>query len=454
MKIVVLGGSPKGSVSVTMQYVKYIEKKRENHEYEYFYPAKSIKAILKDENMLNEMLKTIEKADIVVWAFPVYYMCVHGSYMRFIELCYKHKEIFTGKYAAAISTSLNFYDHTAHNYIQHVSEDLGMSFLTSHSARMEDLLDLEGQEHVLKFADYIFNAAEQKLSVAASVPVPEYREWKYTPGECNRLIETDKKIVVLTDSEEGNTGFMIRSFIQNFKENIEIVNLDSMNVSGHCLGCLRCGEKNICAYDRKDQYVEIYKNKIMTADILVWAGDIKTRFLSWKWKQFFDRSFFKTHQHYLQNKQFVFLISGLFEQNHNVKEILEAFVEMERGHTAAFISDEYRDSSILDKQIQNAASIAIHAAESGFVKHRTFRGVAGFKIFRDDIYSNLKHIFRADNRSYKRFKYYDFPNKGIFTKIKSGFMYFLTGLPAVRKRMYKDMAQLMVFRFKRIIEKK
>ena len=45
----------------------------------------------------------------------------------------------------------------------------------------------------------------------------------------------------------------------------------------------------------------------------------------------------------------------------------------------------------------------------GYIKPRTFLGVAGMKIFRDDIWSELRVVFRADHRAYKSLGYYDFP---------------------------------------------
>ncbi len=71
MKIVVLNGSPKGDVSVTMQYVAYIRKKFPDHTYEVFNVAAEIKRIEKDTATWNNILEIIRSADIVLWAFPL-----------------------------------------------------------------------------------------------------------------------------------------------------------------------------------------------------------------------------------------------------------------------------------------------------------------------------------------------------------------------------------------------
>ena len=76
MKIVVLNGSPKGDVSVTMQYVAYIRKKFPEQNYEILNVAQEIKKIEKDTAAWNRTLDSIRSADIVLWAFPLYYLVV------------------------------------------------------------------------------------------------------------------------------------------------------------------------------------------------------------------------------------------------------------------------------------------------------------------------------------------------------------------------------------------
>jgi len=85
--------------------------------------------------------------------------------------------------------------------------------------------------------------------------------------------------------------------------------------------------------------------KIKAADILVWAGEIRDRYLSAKWKTFFDRSFFNGHAPSLAGKQFGFIISGPLSQIPNLRQILEAYVEMQQANPAGFVTDESGDPS-------------------------------------------------------------------------------------------------------------
>lgn len=56
MKIVVLNGSPKGNVSVTMQYVKFIQEKFPEHELNIINISERIKKIEKDEAYFKEII--------------------------------------------------------------------------------------------------------------------------------------------------------------------------------------------------------------------------------------------------------------------------------------------------------------------------------------------------------------------------------------------------------------
>ena len=68
------------------------------------------------------------------------------------------------------------------------------------------------------------------------------------------------------------------------------------------------------------------------------------------------------------------------------------------------------------------------------MRPRTFLGVAGMKIFRDDIWSDLRVVFRADHRAYRRRGYYDFPQRKVGHQLVMVLAWLLTGLPGIRSR--------------------
>lgn len=161
MNIVVLGGSPKGSKSVTMQYTKYLKNKNTEYNFTEYYIAKDIKNIEKNGEMLEEIMKNIKSADGVIWAFPLYFGLVHGSYKRFIEIVFERglEDCFNGKHCSIIATSIHFFDHTAIEYIRGISEDLGMVVGEIYSAAMRDLLEKEKRKQFENF----FNQWSRRL---------------------------------------------------------------------------------------------------------------------------------------------------------------------------------------------------------------------------------------------------------------------------------------------------
>ncbi len=457
MKIIVLGGSPKGETSVTMQYVEYMRQYLQEHIFTIVQAAAPIKRLEKRPEDFQKIMEQVEEADAVVWAFPLYYCLVCSQYKRFIELIFerKGKSAFAGKYAVSLSTSIHFYDHTAHEYLRSISEDLDMNYLGFFSARMSDLLAEKGQAGLRAFADSIVDAVKNDVqSPRYSLPLP-HTTFVYEPqkhGAAN--LSTAKKITVVTDTEQGNTGRMISRFKECFSTDVEVVNLSKISIKGGCLGCLKCSSDNTCTYTGKDDYIDMFNNSVKTADLLIFAGVIKDRYLSAVWKLFFDRSFFNTHQMVLGGKQVGVLISGPLRYIPNLTEILRAYFDMEGSTLVDIITDECADAGQVDSLIDGLALRLTNYAEAAYMQPATFLGVAGMKIFRDDLWADLKPVFRADYKYYKKHKLFDFPQRHHLRNILINLAYVITGIPFIRKKMVGNMKQYMVTPYKRVLAQK
>ncbi|MFC2017810.1 hypothetical protein ACFLTQ_00710 [Chloroflexota bacterium] len=59
MKITVLNGSPKGELSITLQYVHFLQNKFSQHELKVFHVSQRIKKIEKDENAFQEIIDEV-----------------------------------------------------------------------------------------------------------------------------------------------------------------------------------------------------------------------------------------------------------------------------------------------------------------------------------------------------------------------------------------------------------
>ncbi|MGA2545771.1 MAG: NAD(P)H-dependent oxidoreductase [Rectinemataceae bacterium] len=466
MKIAVLGGSPKGETSVTMQYVRWIRENLRGHEIETFQIASRIAALERDEATFASVIEAVQGADAVLWAFPLYVFTVCSQYKRFIELVWDRgaAEAFRGKYAASLSTSIHFFDHTAHEYIRGVSEDLGMAFTASFSPKMDDLKKPECRKQLLSFAEELVGAAEKKLPLprrTAALPprgsaagAPRATEPVSSPKSSP---PTGKRVLVLVDYPELAVGAMARRYAaaaRSAGENVELLGLEEMGMKGGCLGCLKCGQANHCAYEGKDGFIESFRSKVMTADLLVFAGTIKDRAFSARWKAFFDRSFFNTHQRTLMGKQFLILAAGPLSVLGNLRETLQAYVEWQGGNLVDFVSDEAPQGSEpssshrLDELIDAAAARSGAALAAGAMKPATFLGVGGMKIFRDDIYDELRIVFKADHRAYKKEGVYDFPQRNPIKRFAVWLGYWITSIPAVYRGMIRNFPDFMIMQYK------
>jgi multimeric flavodoxin WrbA len=455
MKITVLGGSPKGETSVTMQYVKFIQRAMPEHEFRIIQVAQPIKKLESDEGAFNKVLDEVRSSDGVLWAFPLYYCLVCSQYKRFIELIWERggAASFAGKYAASLSTSIHFFDNTAHNYMHAISDDLCMRYVGCYPAHMQELLKEEGQERIRFFAANFLSAIESGMETGRRYSPITWKPRPYTlTDEPEPRISTDKRVVVVTDSEDADVGEMIRRFTCNFVEPVDVVNLRTVDIKGGCMGCIQCGPDNVCAYTGRDEYIAMFNGRIKPADIIVIAGTVTDRYLSSRWKMFFDRSFFNTHQPVLQGKQFGFLISGPLSQVSDLREILTAYVEMQRSNPVAFISDEQGDPKQLGHAIDGLAAQLHRCAEQGYVRAQSFLGVGGMKIFRDDVWGGLRVVFKGDHRYYKNAGYYDFPQRKFFRNLFIRIAYAVTGLSFIKKKMMGNMKKFMLTPYRKVLE--
>jgi hypothetical protein len=346
--------------------------------------------------------------------------------------------------AASLSTSIHFFDQTAHAYIHAVSDDLGMKYLGFYSAEMMDLLQ-DGERTCLeKFASLLIHAVQETVPVQRENAPLVWPAHRYVPGTQQKgRTPGTKKIVILTDDDGSspNLTAMTDRLKKNFSGSVEMINLHNIDIRGGCLGCCQCAYDNTCVYT--DGYVDFYKNKLVPADIIIMAGSVHDRYLSSTWKQFFDRSFFKGHTPGLTGKQVGFVIAGPLHQIPNLKVVLTAWADNGGCH-AQFVTDEVPGSGELDALLDAMAARLMQAAETGYIPPHTFYAVGGHKIFRDSIYGGMKFVFQADYRYYTEHGLFDFPQPDLKTRLFNAILVPLTRIPGFRKKVFADMKHHMV----------
>ena len=266
MNIAVLNGSPKGDVSVTMQYVHFLQQRFPETEFRIFDVALKIKKLENDDRAFQEVIANVADADAVLWAFPLYFLLVCSQYKRFIELIFEKNAVsaFHGKPAACLTTSINFFDYTAHNYIHAVSDDLGMNYFGSYSAEMNDLLKTKERRRLKTFGELFLKAIREKTPAIRSYKPLVAPEIVFDTEAIRPVDAAGKKVLILADDLAANSNLrkMVERLQKTFSPAAELVQLKDVDIKGGCLGCIKCGFDNVCVYEGKDGYIDFFNHSI------------------------------------------------------------------------------------------------------------------------------------------------------------------------------------------------
>lgn len=516
MKICVLNGSPKGPDSVTMQYIAYWRQQFPEHAFDIIHASRQCPRIEKNLAFFDETIARVRQADFIVWAFPLYFLLVHSNYMRFIELIFERRreDAFQGKPAISLSTSIHFFDHTAHFYIRSICDDLGLNYIDFLPAHMHDLLDDQRRSSLDALFGRWIRQAQLNLSVPRAYPVEPTASstvetvasstaepasssaggvcFTYQPAGAVQPLPTEKKVCIVVDDgwsgpdarareDEGRNGQNLKAMVARMLEyfpQADVVDLRTIKM-GPCLGCLKCGPDNICAYEGKDDFIDLYRNVVLKADIILFAGSIHRRYFSSSWQRYLERSFNRTHQPVLEGKQVAFLVSGPLRFNPHMREVLQAYTENMRANLVDIITDEagatdyFSDhssridtdyarsahidatplrSAAIDARLDFLARTLVEYADRSVMKPVSFLGVAGMKIFRDEIFEQLKFVFQADHKYYRKHGMYDFPQKKPIKRIVFVPLMLLSKIPFVRKRIRAKLKSRLTVPYRKVLQ--
>jgi multimeric flavodoxin WrbA len=452
MTIMVLGGSPKGEQSVTMQYVEYLRRRYPDVVFDIRQAAQPVRKLESDDTAFTELMDAVEGADAVLWAFPLYYMSASSGYHRFIELVEKRDSAssFTGKPAASLTTSIHFYDNTARDWIRSVCEDWGMAYVDDHAAAMDDLMTPDGRRALEGFFANLTAAVLDGAPVTRQFPPPAGKPAPYTSVMPVPVpLTAGHRVVVATDTVEGNLGAMVNRFRAGLAGISDLIDLREIKTAGGCMGCLRCGPSNKCRYGDTDDVIAVYTERVVPADLYVMAMSINGRWHSWIWKQFIERGFYRTHQQIHKGKQIAIILSGSLAASPALREVLTAYVECMGANLVGIVTDESGRPDQIDSALDNLVQRSVRALEIDYRRPQSFLGYGGLKVFRDDIYGHLGLVFRADHRAYRR--------SGLFRTMlhKKPLVHFATRLgglvlaiPFVRSWVVKNMRSFMLMPYR------
>ena len=430
MKITVINGSPKGKYSITLQTVRYLERKYPAHEFCVLNVGARIKALEKD---FSEAYTFLEDADAVLFSYPVYTFLAPSQLHRFIELLKASGINLQGKFATQISTSKHFYDVTAHKYIEENAMDLGMKYVRGLSADMEDLLSETGRKDAEKFFDrFLWSVKENIYQTDDRMPVDYDGIPATVPEECGEKVKRD--VVIITDNTDSDSRLcaMIKRFCARLPYTTRVVNISKYPLMGGCLGCFRCAVSEKCVY--KDGFDTFLRENIQCADAIVYAFTVSDHSMGARFKMYDDRNFCNGHRTVTVGMPVGYLVSGNYSAEHNLRTVIEARSETGGNFLCGVATDERNT----DAQIDDLAKSLSFALETGHTAPQNFWGVGGMKIFRDLIYQ-MRGMMRADHKFYKKQGIYDFPQKKRLTSMKM----YLVGMLLSNEKILAKMGNKM-----------
>jgi len=398
MNICVINGSPRGTYSISLQTVLYLQKRYPGHTFSFIHAGARIRALEKD---LAPALDAMQRADLILFVYPVYTFIAPSQLHRFIAAVKSSGADFAGKFVTQITTSKHFYDVTAHRYVEDNCHDLGMKVIHGLSADMEDLTTKQGQKDAEAFFEYVLWCVGHDICEPAPV-----RSAGTTAAYVPSLPTMKKKegfdTVILADlsPEDINLKNMLADFEAVYPYHTRLVNLAEYPFRGGCLGCFRCAAEGKCVY--KDGFDSFLRENIQTADAIVCAFTIRDHSMGPVFKMYDDRQFCNGHRTVTEGMPFGYIINGDLESEENLRTIIAARCEV--GHN--FLAGNGTDA----KTIRAMAQRLTYALRRQYLQPRNFYGVGGMKIFRDLIWT-MRGLMKADHEFYKAHGVYDFPQK-------------------------------------------
>lgn len=443
VNILVLNGSPRGKNSVTLQTCRYLQLLHPEHRFEMLNVSAQIKALEKDFSAAEEAM---ERADLLLFSYPVYTFLAPSQLHRFIELMKRAKVRVAGKYATQLTTSKRFYDVTAHRFIQQNGQDMGLKFIRGLSADMDDLLSEQGQSDARAFFDFVMWSVEHDRYE----PVPEQLgEAAHCPASVPESVraEAPGDVAIITDCgrEDERLRAMIERFRAVFPVKTRVIDIGEYPFRGGCLGCFGCAASGKCVYT--DRFDEFLRSEIQTAQATVYAFSIRDHSMGSTFKMFDDRQFCNGHRTVTMGKPVGYLVSGAYERESNLQTVIEARAQVGMNFLAGVATDEQDTDASIDRM----AATLEYALKSRYAPPRNFYGVGGMKIFRDLIWV-MQGMMKADHRFYKAHGQYDFPQKQWKTMLKMQLVGALMSLPQVKSRMGEAMNEGIIAPYERLLK--
>lgn len=454
MKVLVISGSPKGTNSITLQSVNFLNEYFQEDTFDTLHIGSQHKKQTSDE-AINAVVSSLGHYDLLLFAYPVYTFLAPYQLHDWI---YKFKKAVISQapfqmFVTQVTTSKHFFDMTAHRYIEENMADIGFTTIRGLSHDMDDLLTTKGQNELVAFFNYVKFSMSLGQSLQKSFIEPHpIKGYVHDPATPQKAKSKHFDTLILTDAAETDTSLlhMIDGFRSLYPGQTRTININSIRIDGGCLGCFKCSTDGTCVY--KDRFDDYLRTQIQSAHALVYAFTIKDHSMGPRFKLYDDRQFCNGHRTVSVGMPIAYIISGNYSQEINLKTVIEARAEV--GHTLLtdIATDESptRDETTL--RLLHLSEQLNYALENKLVLPQNFYGIGGMKIFRDLIYV-MKGLMKADHKFYKKHGIYDFPQKQWKRRLLMDFIGLLMSVPSIRNKATKQMNQVILKPYKKVVRK-
>jgi len=402
MEVYVINGSPRGKYSTSIQNIRYIEKLYSKLHFTIVNAAQQIKYY---ENHIDEIIDGINKADLVIFSYPVYSFLVPSQLHRIIELLKEKNVCFHQKVVTQICQSKHFYDITAMNFMELNFSDLCFKYVNGLSLDMDDLQTKKGQELIQKFFKHLLFCYENNI-----YDTIESIKYEHQPVLASHIDEKvkdkSKTICIVTDrtGEDDALNAMINRFSNEVKYQVKVVNIRNFPFHNGCIGCLSCLCDGKCVF--KDGFDSYLRNEIQSCDAFVYAFTIKDHSMGSIFKKYDDRNFCNGHRTVTRGKPVGYLVNG----NISIEMMLYMVLVGKADVGGNYLAGTVDSTDDVDRKIDKLACNIEYALENDYEEGRLFLGVGGAKIFRDLVYK-MRGMCTEDYKFFKQNNMFDFPQK-------------------------------------------
>ena len=428
MNVLVINGSPKGTNSITLQSMLYLEKVLSEHDFSYLDIGPKLRMLEKD---MAEAEAMIAESDLLVFSYPVYTFLVPYQMHRFIEMLKESGVDTRNKWATQFSTSKHFYDITAHRFLKENMLDLGMKVLPGLSADMEDLLLEKGRKELLDWWKMTEFRTEESISETRDTPSNDTEIKPYSECIPKEEKSSEFRISIVTNADRNDIPLlnMIADFRNALCFESTVYNIREYPFSGGCLGCFSCAINGKCIH--KDKFDDYLRSQIQNADSIVYAFRISNHFTHSSMKCYDDRQFCNGHRTVTSGRPTAYIVAGNLSSERNLQDLIEARASVGGNFLSGIATDE---NNTTPQSLKNTADSLCYALKNSIEEPKNFFGVGGSKIFRDLIFE-MRGLMKADHRFYKAQGFYDdFPQKHRKKILMMKFIGLLLSMPGASKK--------------------